>query len=98
MNADKRRSTLDLVTQKVVGAAFTVSNQLGIGFLEKVYENALAHELRKAGLDIEQQRGIHVLYDGAVVGEYFADLLVERNVLVELKVVKGLDVVPTLNA
>jgi GxxExxY protein len=48
----------------------TVSNALGAGFLEKVYENALAHELRKAGLAVVQQRGLVVIYDGVVVGEY----------------------------
>ncbi len=68
-------------------------NGLGAGFLEKVYENALAHELRKTGLRVEQQHGITVHYDGVVVGEYAADLLVEDAVLVELKAVKGLDAV-----
>jgi GxxExxY protein len=51
-----------------------VAGTLGLGFLEKVYENALAHELRKAGLGIEQQRGIIVMYDRVMVGEYFVDL------------------------
>lgn len=57
----------------------------------KVYENALAHELRKAGLRILQQQAIQVIYDGIVVGDYIADLLVEDSVLVELKAVKALD-------
>ena len=64
---------------------------IGCGFLEKVYENALAHELRKAGLKAEQQHGITVHYDGVVVGEYAADLLVDGVLLVELKAVKELD-------
>ncbi|MEN6335752.1 MAG: GxxExxY protein, partial [Phycisphaerales bacterium] len=68
-----------------------VSNTLGYGFLEKVYENALAHELRKAGIRAEQQYGIKVHYDGVVVGEYVADLLVEGSLLLELKAVKELD-------
>ena len=59
--------------------------------MEKVYENALAHELRKAGLKTEQQHPVSVRYDGAVVGEYLADLLVEDCVVVELKAVKALD-------
>ncbi len=91
MNADERRLKLDGVTRRIVGAAFGVSNALGTGFLEKVYENALAHELRKSGLCVEQQRPLKVLYDGIVVGDYCADLLVEQAVLVELKVAKALE-------
>ena len=68
-----------------------MANTLGSGFLEKVYENALAHELRKAGLAIAQQRGMIVRYDGVIVGEYAVDLLVEDAVLVELKAIKALD-------
>ena len=75
------------ITEKIIGCAYTVSN----GFLEKVYENALAHELRKAALRVSQQHGIKVLYDGVVVGEYVADLFVEGCVLVELKVVRALE-------
>ena len=63
----------------------------GCGFLEKCYENALAHELRKGGLNVEQQVPLKVWYDDVVVGEYFADLLVEGTVLVELKSIHGLD-------
>jgi GxxExxY protein len=88
MNADGRRWELDRITERVIGCAFVVGNKLGCGFLEKVYENALAYELRKAGLEIEQQVRIDVHYDGVVVGEYRADLLVEGCVLVELKAVK----------
>ena len=82
---------INQVSEKIIGCAYTVSNTLGIGFLEKVYENALAHELRKAGLRVLQQRAIQVYYDGAVVGEYVADLLVEDCVLVELKTITGID-------
>jgi len=71
--------------------AEAVLNALGVGFLETVYENALAHELRKIGLAVAQQRGVTVVYDGTVVGEYFVDLLVEQALLVELKAVKALD-------
>ena len=94
MNGDERGSREDgmrLLTERVIGCAFTVSNTLGCGFLEKVYENALAHELRKAGLKAEQQHGIAVHYDGHVVGQYAADLLVEGILLVELKAVRALD-------
>jgi GxxExxY protein len=77
---------LNELSGRVIGCAFNVSNTLGAGFLEKVYENALAHELRKAGLDVVQQRGLTVTYDGIVVGQYFVDLMVEQALLVELKI------------
>jgi len=91
MNADERRERLNGLAEKVIGCAFKVANTLGTGFLEKVYENALAHELRRAGLQADQQRGITVRYDGVVVGEYTTDLLIEESLLVELKVVKAFD-------
>jgi GxxExxY protein len=81
----------DEVTQKIIGCAYKVSNTLGSGFLEKVYENALALEIHKTGLKVEQQYSLKVFYDGVVVGEYAADLLVENKVLIELKAVKDLD-------
>ena len=68
-----------------------MSNILGSGFLEKIYENALTLELRKNGLKVKQQHGIQVRYDGVVVGEFAADLLVEDKVILELKVTKALD-------
>jgi GxxExxY protein len=91
MNADERGFRLREVTQTVIGAAYTVSNSLGCGFLEKIYENSLAHEMRKLGLSVVQQHDIQVHYDGIVVGEFAADLLIEECVLVELKTVKALD-------
>jgi hypothetical protein len=69
--------------------ALTVLYALGAGFLEKVYENALLHELRKVGIIVSQQHPIVVRYDGIVVRNYAVDLLVERIVLVELKVAKA---------
>jgi GxxExxY protein len=75
------------VTERIIGCAFKVANALGHGFAEKVYENALAHEMRKRGLGVVQQRGIVVFYDDVIVGEYAADLLVEDQVIVELKAV-----------
>ena len=84
---------IDKVTQKILGCAYKVSNVLGAGFLEKVYENAFAHELRKAGLRVKQQYRIEVLYDGIIVGEYFVDLLVEDCLLIELKAVKTLELI-----
>ena len=77
----------DPLTERIIGCAFKVANGLGHGFLEKVYENALVHELRKAGLQVVQQQGLEVHYDGVLVGEFQVDLLVEGRVLVELKAV-----------
>jgi GxxExxY protein len=75
------------ITEKIIGCAYRVSNNLGIGFVEKVYENVLAHDIQISGLRVAQQAPIKVLYDGIVVGDFFADLLVEEKVLVELKAV-----------
>lgn len=91
MNTDKRRWDENEISQRIIGSAFSVSNTLGIGFLEKVYENALRHEISKQGLLVKQQAPIKIMYDGIVVGDYVADLLVENRVLVELKVAKALD-------
>jgi GxxExxY protein len=81
----------DPLSERIIGCAFRVANRLGNGFLEKIYENALAHELRKDGLNFEQQFPIKVIYDGEMVGDYIADLLVEGRILIELKAVKTLD-------
>ncbi len=78
------------ISERVIGCAFRVLNALGPGFLEKVYENAMVHELRKAGLVVAQQQGVTVVYDGIVVGEYAVDLLVEDRIIVELKAIKAL--------
>ncbi len=82
---------LNQITEKIIGCAYKVAEKLGAGFLEKVNENALAHELRKAGLKVEQQYPVPVHYDGILVGDFVADLLVEGRVLVELKTVRALD-------
>jgi GxxExxY protein len=79
------------VSERIIGCAFRVSNALGVGFLEKIYENALTYELRKAGLVVEQQFGIVVHYEGVVRGQYSVDLLVEASVIVELKAIRVLD-------
>ena len=72
-------------TERIIGCAFKVHAQLGHGFLERVYENAMGIELRKDGLQVQQQCPIPVFYDGCPVGEYFADLLIESKVICELK-------------
>lgn len=84
-------SSINGVTEKIIGAAFRVGNKLGHGFLEKVYENALTYELRKLGLQVQQQQAVSVFYDGVVVGEYVADLIVNDVVVIELKAIKSLD-------
>ena len=89
MKTDKK--SLDLISEKIIGCAFKVGTGLGSGFLENCYENALAYELRKAGLKVEQQVRLKVWYDGVVVGEYVADLIVEGSILVELKAIQALD-------
>src|SRR5712692_3106422 len=76
---------LNALTERIIGCAFKVANTLGAGFLEKVYENALVLELRKNGIKATPQQPINVYYNGVVVGEYFADILVEDAVLLELK-------------
>ena len=81
----------DQLTSRIIGCAYRMANELGPGFLEKVYENALAHELRKAGLNVVQQHGIVVHYDGVKVGDYVADLLVNNRILIELKACRDLD-------
>jgi GxxExxY protein len=86
------------ITRKVIGCAHTVSNTLGIGFVEKVYENALALSLRRSGVKFAQQHPVHVTFEGITVGEFFADLLVEERVLVELKAVSMLTAEHTAQA
>ncbi|MGB7160321.1 MAG: GxxExxY protein [Tepidisphaeraceae bacterium] len=83
------------ITEAVIGCAYRVGNELGVGYLEKVYENALFVDLSMSGLRGEQQRSIIVKYRGAVVGEYVADLLVESLVIVEVKHVRALEDVHT---
>src|SRR5207244_257949 len=73
------------VTDQIINAYYAVYNELGYGFLEKVYENALAIELQQRGLVVRQQVPIHVHYQGQIVGEYFADFLIEGCVIIELK-------------
>ena len=78
------------ITGKIIGCAMKVHRTLGNGFLESVYQNALAYELKKAGLQAECEVPIKVLYDGIDVGEFYADLLVEKQVIVENKAVEQL--------
>jgi GxxExxY protein len=78
------------LTEKIIKAFYIVYNKLGYGFLEKVYENALVIELKKSGFNVTQQDKIIVHYDNREIGEYFADLIVNKVVIIELKSSKDL--------
>ena len=75
------------ISEKILASFYKVYNTMGHGFREHVYENALNHELKKHGLQTEQQKAVDVYYDGIVVGEYVADLLVNGVIILELKAV-----------
>ncbi|MFA7418810.1 MAG: GxxExxY protein [Melioribacteraceae bacterium] len=77
-------------TNQIIKAFYKVNNTLGFGFLEKVYENAMKLELQNAGLKVEQQKNIRVNYNGIEVGDYYADLLINDCVIVELKATESL--------
>ncbi len=78
------------LTGLIIKAFFKVNNILGFGFLEKVYENAMFIELRKMGLKVEKQKNIKVYYDQSEVGDYYADLIVNDLVIVELKAAESI--------
>ncbi len=78
------------LTGTIIGAAYTVHNDLGFGFLEKVYQNALFIELTNLGLKVEKERPIKVKYKDQIVGDFIADIVVEDKVILELKAVKQL--------
>jgi GxxExxY protein len=78
------------LTHEIIGAAYEVHPELGGGFLEKVYENAMAVELRARGLQFKNQDAIAVLYKGTIVGDYVCDLLVNEAVLCEIKALEAL--------
>ena len=91
MDADEERAKLNEITEKVISAAYEVGNELGSGFLEKVYENAMCAELTERGVSFRQQAPIDVNFKGRNVGEYFADIRVEESFIVELNVATDLD-------
>jgi len=78
------------LTNRIICAFYNVYNILGSGFLEKVYENSLAIELKKIGLSVTQQESVKVYYDGVQVGDYFADIVVNGLVILELKAAESL--------
>ena len=79
------------LTEVIIGAAIDVHRKLGPGFLKSVYENALVIELRRRGLEVEQQRVISVVYDGVDVGTHRLDVLVQGQVVIDLKTIKAFD-------
>lgn len=78
---------IDELTRLVIQCAYLVHNALGVGFVEKVYENAMVLELRAHGLEVEQQKSLSVRYRSVVIGDFQADLVVEGRLIVELKAV-----------
>lgn len=78
------------ITDKIINSFYTVYNDLGFGFLEKVYENSMVMELTSSGLFCEKQKPISVFYNEKIVGEYFADLIVNNCVIIELKACESL--------
>ena len=76
------------LTEKIIGCAYAVYNNMGFGFLESVYEKCLLIELEKAGLQAESQKPIEVFYDGQPVGQFVADIVVDDTVILELKSVR----------
>ena len=78
------------ITDKIINAFYTVNNTLGYGFLEKVYENAMEVELKILGCKVQKQKNIRIFYKGKEIGDYYADLLVEDRVIVELKAAESI--------
>jgi len=90
MNADIQDFKHTELTEKIINIFYRVYNKLGYGFLEKVYENAMMIELKKEGIFAIAQAPIRVLYDNIIIGEYYADILVEDKVIVEIKAARQL--------
>ena len=89
IRTDKSLIHSDL-TDKIISAAYDIHNQMGFGFSEKIYENAMMIKLASKGLRASQQVPINVFFEGKLVGEYFADILVEDTIVVELKALNEL--------
>ena len=87
MDTDKH----GLISEKIIGCAFKVSNTLGVGFLEKVYQNSLIIELMNEGLKVEKEKPIRIFYQDKVVGEYYADIVVNEKIIIETKAVQSLN-------
>jgi len=90
MTADYQDFKHKELTEKIINIFYRVYNKLGYGFLEKIYENAMMIELKREGILAVSQSPIKVFYDGEVIGEYYADILVDNKVIVEIKAAKRL--------
>ncbi len=91
MNADSKKFEHQELTRKIIGVFYDVYNELGYGFLESVYEEAMAIALRQAGLGVERQVSLKVKFRGEVVGDFRADMVLERAVILELKAASAID-------
>ena len=78
------------LTQRIIGSAYQVHNQLGFGFLESVYKKAMIIELSKDALKVEPEKPLKVYYDGQNIGDFYVDLLIEDEIIVELKSIQNL--------
>jgi len=90
MNADSQDFKYKELTEKIIKIFYRVYNKLGYGFLEKLYENAMMIEFKKDGVPAVSQFAIKVFYEGEIIGEYYADMLVDTKVIVEIKAAKRL--------
>ncbi len=90
MTADNQDFKYKEITEKIIEIFYRVYNKLGYGFLEKVYENAMMKEFETADIPAVSQYAINVVYEGEIIGEYFADILVDNKVIVEIKASKSL--------
>ncbi|MEA3435259.1 MAG: GxxExxY protein [Thermodesulfobacteriota bacterium] len=90
MNTDFQNTKHTELTEKIIKLFYRVYNTLGYGFLEKVYESAMMIEFRKEGISALSQSPIKVIYEEEVVGEYYADILVDDKVIVEIKATRAL--------
>ena len=87
----KDKAYYNALTDAIAGCAYHVGDVLGTGFLEKVYENAMAIELANAGLSYTSQQPLHVYFKDQIVGDYFADFVVEGDIILELKAVRAIE-------
>ena len=90
MNTDYQDFKYRELTERIINVFYKVYNKLGYGFLEKIYENAMMLELKKEGITSASQSPIRVLYEDEIIGEYYADILVDNKVIIEIKVSRRL--------
>ena len=90
MNTDYKDYKYKELTEKIIGTFYKVYNNLGYGFLERVYENAMILDFKKENIPAVSQYAIKVFYEDEIVGEYFADILVDGKVIVEIKAARNL--------